>query len=294
MAHIIADRIKETAIVIGTGTASLLGAVSGHKAFSSAMSIGDTCIYVIINSSGSQWETGIGTYSAVNTITRTTVKSSTNNNNLVVFNGEVVNIFMGVTAASFSAYDPTTKTITDTTWSGNTIATSKGGTGLNTVGTANQILIVNAGGTALEYKTPQLNTLSDVAVGAPADGDLLRYSGLTQDWINSSDVMAVNGDSWNTLLRRMNKLMESLTIVDSQQRQRVAVETMPTTTVAGSLTVQSSAGNFTGQNQAVGGAVTSTVSTYFVSEAPVDQRWRIIDDSHTCYAVSIRSKLTFS
>jgi hypothetical protein len=253
MAHIIADRIKETAIVIGTGTASLLGAVSGHKAFSSAMSIGDTCIYVIINSSGSQWETGIGTYSAANTITRTTVKSSTNNNNLVVFNGEVVNVFMGVTASAFPEYNPITKNIN-----------------LN------------------------IDNLSDISIVSANSGDVLRFDGLTQDWINSPDVMAVNGDSWNTLLRRMNKLMESLTIVDSQQRQRVAVETMPTTTVAGTLTVQSSAGNFIGQNQAVGGAVTSAVSTYFVSEAPVDQRWRIIDDSHTCYAVSIRSKLTFS
>jgi len=45
-------------------------------------------------------------------------------------------------------------TITTGTWSGTTIATNKGGTGLSTLGSANQVLAVNAGGTALEYQTP--------------------------------------------------------------------------------------------------------------------------------------------
>ena len=295
MAHIVSDRVKETAAVIGTGDVTLLGAVSGHVTFASTgISVGDTFTYVAINNSGSQWETGIGTYLIDNKIARTTVKSSSNNNSAVSFNGEVINIFMGTIASAFPKYNPVTKEISDTTWSGNTVSTSKGGTGLNSIGSANQILIVNAGGTAIEYRTPQLNTLSDVAVSAPADGDLLRYSGLAQDWINSSDVMAINGDSWNTLLRRMNKLMESLTIVDSQQRQRVVVESAPNTTINGSVTVSSSAGNLTHQGQAVGGATTSTGSTYYVNEGPVDQRWRIIDDSRNCYANAIRSKLTFS
>jgi hypothetical protein len=45
-------------------------------------------------------------------------------------------------------------TITTGTWSGTTIATNKGGTGLSTLGSANQVLAVNSGGTALEYQTP--------------------------------------------------------------------------------------------------------------------------------------------
>jgi len=45
-------------------------------------------------------------------------------------------------------------TITQGTWSGSTISIDKGGTGLNTLGTANQVLAVNSGGTALQYVTP--------------------------------------------------------------------------------------------------------------------------------------------
>ncbi len=44
-------------------------------------------------------------------------------------------------------------TITTGTWNGTTIAVSRGGTGLTSLGTANQVLAVNTGATALEYKT---------------------------------------------------------------------------------------------------------------------------------------------
>lgn len=45
-------------------------------------------------------------------------------------------------------------TITAGAWNGTTIATTRGGTGLSAIGTANQLLRVNAGATALEYFTP--------------------------------------------------------------------------------------------------------------------------------------------
>lgn len=44
-------------------------------------------------------------------------------------------------------------TITTGTWNGTTIAVGRGGTGLTSLGTANQVLAVNTGATALEYKT---------------------------------------------------------------------------------------------------------------------------------------------
>ena len=176
-----------------------------------------------------------------------------------------------------------------------TLPVSKGGTGLTALGTANQVVTVNAGGTGLTYSTPQLSTLSDVAVAGLTNGDLLRYDGIAGAWSNTTAVMAANGDSWFTLLRRMNKLMESLTIVDSQQRQRVAVEVIPTTTVTGTVSVQSTTGSYTSQLQAVGsGSTTTTATTFVVNEGPVDQRWRIVDDARSCYGINIRSRLTFS
>ena len=45
-------------------------------------------------------------------------------------------------------------TITAGTWNGTAIATTRGGTGLSAIGTANQMIRVNAGATALEYFTP--------------------------------------------------------------------------------------------------------------------------------------------
>jgi hypothetical protein len=64
------------------------------------MTVGDTCSYIISNASGSEWESGIATYSSANTLTRTSVKSSSNSNNRVVFTGGVKDVFIGVTADS--------------------------------------------------------------------------------------------------------------------------------------------------------------------------------------------------
>jgi hypothetical protein len=63
-------------------------------------------------------------------------------------------------------------TITAGTWNGTAIGTTRGGTGLTALGTANQILRVNAGATALEYFTPtyisgnQTITLSGIVTGS--------------------------------------------------------------------------------------------------------------------------------
>ena len=63
-------------------------------------------------------------------------------------------------------------TITAGTWNGTAIATTRGGTGLTALGTANQILRVNAGATALEYFTPtfisgnQTITLTGIVTGS--------------------------------------------------------------------------------------------------------------------------------
>lgn len=111
MPYVASDRVKETALVTGTGSIACLGAVAGYLPFSSKMSIGDTCSYITFNPSQSQWETGIGTYSASGTISRTTVKSSSNSNNKVVFSGDVVNVLMGPSVNTIPNYNPVTQTL---------------------------------------------------------------------------------------------------------------------------------------------------------------------------------------
>ena len=65
----------------------------------------------------------------------------------------------------------TVGTITNGTWSGATIGISKGGTNLTALGTANQLLRVNAGATALEYFTPtwtsNTGTVTSVSMTVP-------------------------------------------------------------------------------------------------------------------------------
>lgn len=65
----------------------------------------------------------------------------------------------------------TVGTITNGTWSGSTIGISKGGTNLTALGTANQLLRVNSGASALEYFTPtwtsNTGTVTSVSMTVP-------------------------------------------------------------------------------------------------------------------------------
>lgn len=86
MALIQADRVKATGSA-GSGAVTLVAASGAFRTFASVMSVGDTCYYCIVDQTGSSWEVGLGTYSGTNTLTRTTVFSSSNSNTTVTFTG---------------------------------------------------------------------------------------------------------------------------------------------------------------------------------------------------------------
>ena len=92
MTFVLDDRVRENSTTTGTGNITLTGAVSGYKSFSSRMSVADTCFYTIIN--GTEWEVGLGTYSASNTLTRTTVYRSSNADALVNFSAGTKDVFI--------------------------------------------------------------------------------------------------------------------------------------------------------------------------------------------------------
>lgn len=80
MTHIYADRIAESTTTTGTGAITLGGALTGFDAFSTVCSVGNTVYYALwcVDGSGNAtgvWETGFGTYSGTNTLTRTTPKA---------------------------------------------------------------------------------------------------------------------------------------------------------------------------------------------------------------------------
>lgn len=77
MGHVTSDRISESTNTAGTGSLALTGAATSFLQFSTGMSIGDTCDYLIEETATGAWERGIGTYSAVNTLARSLTSSST-------------------------------------------------------------------------------------------------------------------------------------------------------------------------------------------------------------------------
>jgi hypothetical protein len=61
--------------------------------------------------------------------------------------------FAGLTMTGLTASKPVFTSAAKALTSSGTLATDQGGTGLTAIGTANQVLAVNGGGTALEYQT---------------------------------------------------------------------------------------------------------------------------------------------
>lgn len=84
MAFVYGDRVKETSLSVGTGPFTLGGATAGFQSFLAGVGLGNETFYGILNTLDNTWEMGRGTVGA-STITRDTVFSSSNSNNLVNF-----------------------------------------------------------------------------------------------------------------------------------------------------------------------------------------------------------------
>tara|TARA_R100001509_G_scaffold153235_1_gene113963 strand:+ start:782 stop:1732 length:951 start_codon:yes stop_codon:yes gene_type:complete len=95
MALVVKDRVKETTTSTGTGAISLAGAQPNFRTFSSVLSNADTTYYAIIDNTNLAFEVGLGTYaSSGNTITRTTVLSSSNSNSAVNFSAGTKDVIL--------------------------------------------------------------------------------------------------------------------------------------------------------------------------------------------------------
>ena len=91
MALVVKDRVQETASAPGTGTVTLLGAVTGYQDFS-AIGSGNTTYYCIADQGGANWEVGIGTV-GTGTLARTTILSSSNSGSAVNFSSGTQVVF---------------------------------------------------------------------------------------------------------------------------------------------------------------------------------------------------------
>lgn len=96
MALVLADRVKDTTTTIGTGTVTLSGtAPTGFQTFGAGIGNGNSTYYTIAGVNTSEWEVGIGTYTASGTtLSRDTVLSSSNSGSLVNFSAGTKDVFV--------------------------------------------------------------------------------------------------------------------------------------------------------------------------------------------------------
>jgi len=93
MALVVKDRVQETTTTTGTGTLTLGGAVTGFQSFAAIGNANTT--YYTISSTSSEWEVGIGTYTAVGTtLSRDTVLASSNAGSAVNLSAGTKNVYV--------------------------------------------------------------------------------------------------------------------------------------------------------------------------------------------------------
>jgi hypothetical protein len=104
MAFVLRDRVRESSTTTGTGPITTAGAPGGYQPFSAVMNIADTCYYAIV-APGSAWETGIATYTGLNTLARTTVLESSNAGALVSFGVGSKDVFCTQPASKSQSFE---------------------------------------------------------------------------------------------------------------------------------------------------------------------------------------------
>lgn len=145
MALVVYDRVQETTTTSGTGSVTLLGAVSGFQSFA-VVGNSNTTYYTITD--GAQWEVGIGTYSTSGpTLARTTVLSNSNGNTSpITLSGGLAQVFVTYPSEKSVNLDSSGNvtplgTIASGTWQGTTVGVSYGGTGVTASSGVNSVML---------------------------------------------------------------------------------------------------------------------------------------------------------
>ena len=173
MALVLADRVQETTTTTGTGSVTLLGAVTGYQSFA-VIGNTNTTFYTIADQGGANWEVGIGTYSTTGpTLARTTVLASSNSGSLVNFTAGIKTVFVTYPSEKSVNLDSSGNvsalgTVASGTWNGTAIVTTYGGTGLTSY-TAGDLPYYSTG-----------TTLSKLGIGT--NGYILTSNGTAPSW----------------------------------------------------------------------------------------------------------------
>ena len=101
MALVLNDRVKETTTSTGTGTVNLAGAETGFETFVAGIGNTNTTYYAIVHQSAAEFEVGLGTVSdsTPDTLSRTTILSSSNSDSAVDFSAGTKDVFCTLPAS---------------------------------------------------------------------------------------------------------------------------------------------------------------------------------------------------
>jgi hypothetical protein len=201
MALILKDRVQETTTTTGTGTLTLGGAVTGYQAFT-AIGNANTTYYAIYAPGGTEWEVGIGTYTASGTtLSRDTVLASSNSGSLVNFSAGSKNVWCDYPAGK-AAFQDASGVVTAPTFTASTSvitpivqATNSAGLSLKNSGGTTQMSMGAGGGDnlAINVSTNLNGTNAQIDISPTGTGHVhIKPTGTNSVEIAPTSVGTIN------------------------------------------------------------------------------------------------------
>jgi hypothetical protein len=256
MPLVVADRVKETTTTTGQGTVTLLGASTGFRSFA-AIGNANTTYYTIAGQTSSEWEVGIGTYTASGTtLSRDTVLSSS-------AGGTTKTTFSAGTKDVFVTYPATYSFGTQ-----QTLAIANGGSGATTAQTA-------------------MNAFA----GAVTSGQYLRGNGtnVLMSAIQAADVPTLNQNTTGSAATLTTG--RTIAITGDLAYTSPSFNGSGNVTAAGTLaTVNSNVGSFTNASVTVNGkGLVTAVSSGTVPVTSVSGTSPVVSSGGATPAISLAS-----
>jgi hypothetical protein len=192
MALVVKDRVKETTTTTSTGTYTLAGAVTGFQSFA-VVGDGNATYYTVTD--GTNWEVGVGTYTASGTtLSRDTILASSNSGSAVNWGAGSKDVFLTYPAERAVLVDNNSEIVPATSASlvGNTTTiqlrhSSSPGSVPTALSLSAGELVVNTADGKLYFKDSggTVQTLAQInqvvlggALGTPSSGTLTNTTGL--------------------------------------------------------------------------------------------------------------------
>lgn len=191
MALVLADRVRETTTTTGTGSVTLAGAYIGFQTFSAAIGNTNSTYYTIANVVSGEYEVGIGTYSSGgNTLSRTTVLSSSNADALVNFSSGTKDVFVTQPAERAVYVEGTSVVAANSATVPNSLLA-------NSSITINGTAVSLGGSTTVTAATPNALTLGSYLSGTSFNGSVAVTTNVNATSANTASAIVARDASGN-------------------------------------------------------------------------------------------------